>query len=70
MDERSEVVRRALDYPYAIPKRSFVQVGERSVALGEVEVDLAQRTALRPDRDFETFVAECAAGAVSLRDFA
>lgn len=46
MDETSEVVRRALGYPYAIPERSYVQVGGRALAPAEVEVDLAQRTAV------------------------
>lgn len=46
MDEQSEVVQRALGYPYAIPERSFVQVGARTLMPGEVEVDLSQRTAV------------------------
>jgi hypothetical protein len=45
-DEQSEVVQRALGYPYAIPERSFVQVGERTFGLGELEVDLSERIAL------------------------
>jgi hypothetical protein len=44
MDEQSEVVQRALGYPYAIPQRSFVQVGGRTLPAGEVEVDLSERT--------------------------
>jgi hypothetical protein len=46
MDEQSEIVRRALDYPYAIPQRSFVQVGSRTLTPGEVEVDLSARIAV------------------------
>lgn len=46
MDEQSEVVRRALDYPYAVPQRSFVQVGLRTLAPSEVEVDLSTRIAV------------------------
>jgi hypothetical protein len=46
MDEPSEVVQRALGYPYAIPERSFVQVGEKALTPGEVAVDLSQRTAV------------------------
>jgi hypothetical protein len=46
MDEQSEVVRRALGYPYAIPERSYVQVGGRTLAPGEAEVDLSGRIAL------------------------
>ena len=46
MDERSEIVRRALDYPYAIPQRSFVQVGSRTLTPVEVEVDLSTRIAV------------------------
>jgi hypothetical protein len=46
MDEQSDLVQRALRYPYAIPERSFVQVAERTLQLGEVEVDLDRRAAL------------------------
>jgi len=44
MDEQSEVVQRALGYPYAIPQRSFVQLGGQTLPAGEVEVDLSERT--------------------------
>ncbi len=46
MEEQSEVVRRALGYPYAIPRRSFVQIGARTLAPGDVDVDLSDRVAL------------------------
>jgi len=46
MDEQSEVVRRALDYPYSVPQRSFVLVGSRALAPSEVEVDLSARIAV------------------------
>jgi len=46
MDEQSEVVRRALGYPYATPERSFVQIGARTLAPGDVDVDLSERVAL------------------------
>lgn len=46
MDEQSEVVKRALGYPYAIPSHSFVQAGARTLDLGAVEVDLATRVPL------------------------
>lgn len=45
-DERNETVERALAYPYATPERSFVQVGERTLGLGEVEADLSARSAV------------------------
>jgi hypothetical protein len=44
--ERNEAVERALAYPYAVPERSFVQLGERTLGLGEVEADLSARTAV------------------------
>jgi hypothetical protein len=44
-DQPGAVAARALRYPYAVPSRSFVQVGARTLVPGEVEVDLAQRTA-------------------------
>jgi len=46
MVDRRQAVERALAYPYATPERSFAQLGERTVALREVEVDLAGRTPL------------------------
>jgi hypothetical protein len=38
MDERSEVVRRALEYPYAIPRSSYALAHGRVLDLDEVEV--------------------------------
>ena len=46
MDEQSEVVRRALDYPYRIPSDSFLQAGARALELDAVEIDLAARIPL------------------------
>jgi hypothetical protein len=46
MDERSEALRRALDYPYAIPSRSYLQAGAKTLEPGEVEVDLDERVPL------------------------
>jgi hypothetical protein len=46
MDEQSEVVERALGYPYAIPSRSFMQVGDRTLDLEAVDVDLSARVPL------------------------
>lgn len=46
MEEQSEVVKRALGYPYAVPSRSYIQIGERTLELGAVEVDLASRVPL------------------------
>jgi hypothetical protein len=46
MDERIEVVQRALGYPYASPPHSFVQLGGRTLSLDEVEIDLRERTAV------------------------
>lgn len=46
MIDRLEAVERALGYPYPSPERSFAQLGERTVALAEVEVELAGRTPL------------------------
>ena len=33
MSDRDEIVERAIDYPYEIPDRSFVQAGERTLEL-------------------------------------
>lgn len=46
MDERSEVVRRALEYPYSIPSASYVLAGGRAVAPEEVDVELSERLPL------------------------
>jgi hypothetical protein len=44
-EEMRERLRRATAYPYAIPARSFVQLGERTIELTDVP-DLADRRAL------------------------
>lgn len=44
-DEMRERLRRATAYPYAIPERSFVQVGERTTELTDLP-DLADRQPL------------------------
>jgi hypothetical protein len=41
-----ELVERATGYPYAVPSRSYVQVGEATLDPVEIEVDLAGRTPL------------------------
>lgn len=46
MNGLSEVVKRALGYPYAVPSRSFALVDGRAADLGAVKVDLSSRTAL------------------------
>lgn len=46
MNGLSEVVKRALDYPYAVPSRSFVLVDGKVADLGAVGVDLSSRIAL------------------------
>jgi len=40
------VVERALGYPFSVPPRSFVLVGERTLELGALEVDSSRRIAL------------------------
>lgn len=46
MDEKSEAVKRALAYPYAIPSRSYVLAAGRALDPGSAGVDLADRVAL------------------------
>ncbi len=46
MARQGELVRRALSYPYAAPRHSFVQVGERTLDLDAVDVDLSTRIPL------------------------
>lgn len=46
MSEGSEVLERAMRYPYAVPARSFVQLGHRTLDPQEVEVDREQRSRL------------------------
>ena len=42
VSDREEILQRALSYPYAIPDRSFLQVGERTVKLPS-DLELADR---------------------------
>jgi hypothetical protein len=46
MQEQSEVLARALGYPYAIPSRSFSLVEGRPVGLESAEVELTERVPL------------------------
>jgi hypothetical protein len=45
-NRQGELLERATAYPYAVPSRSFVQVGEKTLEPAEVQVDLAARTPL------------------------
>lgn len=46
MNERSDVVERALGYPYEAPWHPFVQLGHETLAPDELEVDRDERTAM------------------------
>ncbi len=46
MSEHSDVLERALDYPYSAPFRPFVQIGRRTVDPAEVELDERPRLPL------------------------
>jgi hypothetical protein len=46
VSEGSDVVERAMRYPYAVPARAFAQLGHRTLSPDDVEIDLAERTAL------------------------
>ncbi|MGH2974854.1 MAG: hypothetical protein ACRDLL_08315 [Solirubrobacterales bacterium] len=46
MSEGSEVVERAMRYPYAVPARPFVQRGHSTIDPEEVEIDRGQRSRL------------------------
>jgi hypothetical protein len=46
VSEGSEVLERAMRYPYAVPARPFVQLGHRTLDPEEVEVDCRQRSRL------------------------
>src|SRR3990170_2751650 len=46
MDDRRQVVERALGYPFAVPSQSFALAGERVVELAAVEVDRSARLPL------------------------
>ena len=44
MNERSDVVERALGYPYTAPWRPFVQLGHQTLDPDELEIDPEERT--------------------------
>lgn len=46
MSEGSDVVERAMRYPYAVPAHPFAQLGHRTLSPEEVEIDTARRTPL------------------------
>lgn len=46
MRERSDVLERAMGYPYQVPRHPFVQLGHQSLHPSEVDVDWSARTAL------------------------
>lgn len=46
MNERSDVVERALGYPYTAPWQPFVQLGHQTLDPDELEVDPQERTAM------------------------
>jgi hypothetical protein len=46
VNERSDVVERALAYPYEAPWEPFVQLGHETLAPDELEIDRAERTAM------------------------
>jgi hypothetical protein len=46
VSEGSEVLERAMRYPYAVPARPFVQLGHRTLGPEEVEIDREQRSRL------------------------
>lgn len=46
MNERNDVVERALGYPYGAPRGPFVQLGHQTLAADEVEIDRGDRTAV------------------------
>lgn len=46
MSERSDVLERALSYPYVAPWEPFVQLRHETLAADEIEIDRAERTAM------------------------
>lgn len=44
MNERSDVVQRAMGYPYTAPWRPFVQLGHRTLDPEELDIERAERT--------------------------
>ena len=46
MSEGSDMVERAMRYPYAVPARAFAQLRHETLSPDDVEIDLAERTPL------------------------
>jgi hypothetical protein len=46
VSEGSDMVERAMRYPYAVPARAFAQLRHETLSPDDVEIDLAERTAL------------------------
>ncbi|HWP32743.1 MAG TPA: hypothetical protein VNL97_03240 [Solirubrobacterales bacterium] len=46
MSEGSDVVERAMRYPYAVPAHAFAQLGHDTLSPDEVEIDRGERTPL------------------------
>ena len=46
MNERSDVVERALGYPYEAPWEPFIQLRHETLATDEIEIDREERTAM------------------------
>ncbi len=46
VSEGSDVVERAMRYPYAVPARPFAQLGHQTLSPDDVDVDLTERAAL------------------------
>ena len=44
MNERNDVVERALGYPYRAPPGPFIQLGHQTLAPEEIDLDLEERT--------------------------
>jgi hypothetical protein len=44
VNERNDVVERALGYPYAAPSGPFVQLGHQTLSPAEIEIDREERT--------------------------
>lgn len=44
MNERNDVVERALGYPYGAPSGPFVQLGHQTLSPAEIEIDREERT--------------------------
>jgi hypothetical protein len=44
VNERNDIVERALGYPYAVPSGPFIQLGHQTLSPVEIEIDLEDRT--------------------------